>query len=660
MRKNISVTIALGIIFLFFIQMAGSLVESIYILDLLNTQLDEKVLGLLFFFTPVLLLGFRKKPPPWIMWIIFFFVLISRGVTPYLDTAGRMLASGIGIGSVLLLLPIMLSNFPWAGKRFETAAWVSSGAALGVGFSVFLRTVNHSLDYSLSIAGGWSGWVMGLLLGVLISQLDWGNEESEPSEDKGVTTSIIGLILVLTLSYFLFSAPAVLVRWTNGNYPLIVTAVIFMSLGWTAVMVSKPVLITRIPANVVFILNIIFALSLISTILVNRVSFPQIPDAAPVVLGLQPWSHQIPLLITLLTFPIIFLDLLTFAKNLLGASPTPRNLVPGLLLGVLILVVLVFINIFTNVWGYVEPVSLYFRNMFWLPFALISFTLAFLVLIAKPKKSKPVEIPTENIPWMMVVILGAIFVITGIFAVRSDSAGVFDSDERSLLVMTYNIQQANDASGEKSYKDQLDLIRMVSPDILALQESDSARISLNNNDYVRYFASKLRYYSYYGPNPVTGTYGTAILSKFPLRNPHTIFSFSDQDEIGTAVVDIVVGGKTFTIFNVHPAGSDTAMMTFAETLLEQAKNYENVIALGDYNLRESESAYQLIDDVFKNAWIDKYADGISVDGIDMSGDQRIDHIFVSPHLLVRDPVYVLAPESATDHPVHWAEVYWEE
>jgi endonuclease/exonuclease/phosphatase family metal-dependent hydrolase len=44
----------------------------------------------------------------------------------------------------------------------------------------------------------------------------------------------------------------------------------------------------------------------------------------------------------------------------------------------------------------------------------------------------------------------------------------------------------------------------------------------------------------------------------------------------------------------------------------------------------------------------------------MSGDDRIDHIFVSPNLGVRNPVYVLPPESATDHPVHWAEIFWKD
>jgi endonuclease/exonuclease/phosphatase family metal-dependent hydrolase len=204
------------------------------------------------------------------------------------------------------------------------------------------------------------------------------------------------------------------------------------------------------------------------------------------------------------------------------------------------------------------------------------------------------------------------------------------------------------------------MIARVDPDLLALQESDSARISLNNNDYVRYFAGKLGYYSYYGPKTVAGTYGTAILSKYPLENPRTVFSFSDQDEVGTAEAEIEVGGRRFTIYDVHPDGSDTAMLAFAETLLARAQDQANVIALGDYNLRDYEEAYQLIDAVYTNAWVSVFPTEISDDGVDMSGENRIDHIFVSPHLGVRNPVYVLPPESATDHPVHWAEITWEE
>ena len=78
-----------------------------------------------------------------------------------------------------------------------------------------------------------------------------------------------------------------------------------------------------------------------------------------------------------------------------------------------------------------------------------------------------------------------------------------------------------------------------------------------------------------------------------------------------------------------------------------------MIALGDFNLRPYEEAYQLIDGVLSNAWTAVYPDGGT-----MPDERRIDHIFVSPGLEVRDPVYLLAPESATDHPTHWAEIGW--
>ncbi|MFO8018949.1 MAG: hypothetical protein R6U96_09960, partial [Promethearchaeia archaeon] len=45
----------LSITFLFFIELSPRLVESIYMLDLLNLALDDKVLGLLFFFSTILL-----------------------------------------------------------------------------------------------------------------------------------------------------------------------------------------------------------------------------------------------------------------------------------------------------------------------------------------------------------------------------------------------------------------------------------------------------------------------------------------------------------------------------------------------------------------------------------------------------------------------------
>ena len=658
-KKSYLIVFSFAILFLFFIQMAGTLVESIYILDLLNTALDEKALGLLFFFTPVLLLPFRKQNPGWLFWLVLGLLLVARGITPTLDTTGRMLASGIATGTALLLLPILLTGKS-KGEQAPTGWQISAGLALGTGLSVLLRTVNFTLDYSLTASGGWVGWVLTLLLGWSVFQLEWEIPPAKAGKIKGVTAATFGIVMVLVMVYFVFAAPGVLARWTEGHYALIVSTVSLYTLGWVALSLIRPGWLDRISSGLLLVWNLVFTLALTGTIVAQRVPFPPTPDSAPVVIGAPNWLQQIPLALMLTTFPVIFADLGVFTRVLRQARPTPGALAPGLLLGSLALVLLVFMLIFTNVWGYVEPVSPFFRNKFWLPFLLLAGSLALLGLGYTRKTEANLKPVNASPHWGWLLLLGCCFLLTAGFAFGSGHPNQNPVEKSALTVMTYNIQQANDVYGEKSYLRQLEMIRRVDPDILALQESDSARISLNNNDYVRYFAGKLGYYSYYGPKTVAGTYGTAILSKYPLESPRTVFSFSDQDEVGTAVAEIEVSGRRFTIYDVHPDGSDTAMLAFAKTLLASASGQANVIALGDYNLRDYEAAYQMIDAVYKNAWVSVFPSEISDDGVDMSGENRIDHIFVSPHLSVRNPVYVLPPESATDHPVHWTDVTWEE
>ncbi len=658
-KKSTLVVLTFAILFLFLVQMAGTLVESIYVLDLLNTALDEKALGLLFFFSPLILLLWRKQTPRWLLWLALGLLIVPRGLAPALETADRMLASGMAAGAALILLPMLFTGKPREGDA--PSGWqVSAGLALATGLSVLLRTVNFTIDYSLTAAGSWAGWALGLLLGWLVFQLQWEIPAAKAGKTKGVSAATFGIVMVLAMVYFVFAAPGVLARWTEGHYALIVSAVSLLALGWAALALIRPGWLERLSPGALLLWNLVFTLALTGTILAQRVPFPPAPDSAALVVGAPEWWQQIPLALLLISFPVIFADLRVFARVLWQAEAAPGALAPGLLLGSLALVLLVFMLIFTNVWGYVEPVSPFFRNKFWLPFLLLAGSLALLGPGSARKVAATPKPVGAALPWGWLLSLGVCFLLTLGFAFGSGRPRQNPVEKASLTVMTYNIQQANDGEGQKAYLRQLAMIERVAPDILALQESDSARVSLNNNDYVRYFAGKLGYYSYYGPATVTGTYGTAILSKYPLEQAHTVFSFSDQDEVGTAVAEIEVGGRRFTIFNVHPDGSEPAMLAFAETLLAQSAGQANVIALGDYNLRDYEVAYRLIEAAFTNAWVSVYPTEISADGVDMSGENRIDHIFVSPHLGVREPVYVLEPESATDHPVHWAEVYWEE
>lgn len=660
MKKTIFPIFAFAFLFLFFIQMAGTLVSSIYTLDLLHTSLDAKALGVLFFFAPVIYWAVRRQAPGWMIWFFFGVLFLARGLTPGLDTNGRMLVSGLGTAASLCLFPLLVTARAKGETSSRAGVWAAPGLALAVALSTMLRTMNSSIDYSLIPAGSWVGWGLGVLFGIALAGLEPAQtgEVARP-KGRGVTSSVLGIFMVLTLVYFVFSAPAVLARWTEGNYAGIVLSVSLLSLGWFGFILFKPALLTRVTDRVLAGWNLLFSMALLGTTLAHRVTFPASPESAAVVVGSPTFLQQLPLAFMLLLFPVIYFDMQLFWSKLQRAEATPRQMAPGMLLGGFTLVLLVFMNIFTNVWGYVEPVSPFFRNKFWLPFLLICGLLCLLIVLHR--QEAPVQDAESGVPpfWAWGLVLVAILVVTanGLFVptIKVDAHVPITS----LKVMTYNIQQANDSSGEQSYLRQLALIQQVAPDILALQESDSARISLNNVDYVRYYADKLGYYSYYGPTTVTGGYGTAILSRFPLKNTQTVFTFSDQDENGTAVAQIEADGKLFSIYNVHPDGSDEAKLAIAHMLLERAATQTNVIILGDFNLRDYEAAYQLINSVYTNSWMNVYPAGISTDGVDMSARNRIDHIFISKHLLVREPVYLLPPASATDHPAHWAVIYWE-
>lgn len=655
-----------GVLLLFWVQLTGALIEAIYILNLLQTSLNEKALGLLFLFSPAVLLPFGRRIPGWLLWLSCAALLAARGLVPYLDTSERMLAAGVGCAAGLLLLPGLLSRATGEPDA-QHGLVIGQGFALAVGLSTLLRALGYGLDYSLEAAGGWLGWVLGLLPLALLWQSRAGEAEKTDAEKKvlppslegkGVLSAVLGIFAVFTLVYFVFASPGVLARWTQCSYPLIVVLVSGMALGWLLVSLANPALALQRSPRRLLIANSLFVLALVGTILAHTVRFPASPQATAVVVGASAWWQQVPLYALLLLFPIIFADAAAAAGTLRSRLRSGGQLAPGFLLGSLILVVLVFMLIFTNVWGYVAPVSTPFRNLYWLPFLLAGL----LLLWAAQRQADQIKQVTAESTSVLLpaLLLGLLFGGTLTAALLGERTNPAPGGGNSLRVMTYNIQQANTEDGEKSYRQQLALIAQVNPDVVVLQESDSARISLNNNDYVRYYASKLGYYSYYGPKTVAGTYGTAILSRYPLENTRSFFTFSDQDEIGTAEAEIQVGDRRIAIFNVHPDGSDTAMVTFASTLVARAGQYEHVIALGDYNLRGDDEGYLIVDAVYVNAWMSTYPGGVSPDGTDMSGRNRIDHIFVSESFSVVNPIYVLPPDSWTDHPVHWTDLTWED
>jgi hypothetical protein len=263
-----------GIVCLFFVQTAGTLVESIYILDLMNTNLDEKALGVLFFFSPLLLFLFPKKRLGWMVWLFLGVLLISRGLIPYLNTTGRLIASGFGIASVLLLLPMLMTAQPRGESH--TPVWSVEFRRIGAG-RVPLRVFPYmeSQHRHLPHAGRrMVGLGTGGLPGMVPDSIVWDAQSKPLQPTRKVVLPILGIYLALTLVYFAFSAPAVIARWTQGDYVAIILAVSLFSTGWVLLTLGKPGLLERITHKFLLLWNLVFALSLTATILAHRVTFP--------------------------------------------------------------------------------------------------------------------------------------------------------------------------------------------------------------------------------------------------------------------------------------------------------------------------------------------------------------------------------------------------
>ncbi|MDP3179921.1 MAG: hypothetical protein Q8M76_18565, partial [Spirochaetaceae bacterium] len=162
MKKDAHV-VALAIPFLFFLQLSGTLIESIYILDLLRSGLDEKALGVLFFFSPLLFLPLYKRRPREAAWLAFAILAAARTALPFLGTANRLAAAGLGTGAALALIPLIASARLKAdarrksdGAQFEARFGIAA-LALSVCLSATLRAVGSGIEHSLVPAGGWVG-----------------------------------------------------------------------------------------------------------------------------------------------------------------------------------------------------------------------------------------------------------------------------------------------------------------------------------------------------------------------------------------------------------------------------------------------------------------------------------------------------------------------
>ena len=672
-------TLFFSILLLLFIQTLTLCFDSIYKIALTRLSMGKESLGLLFLLLPLLVPLLPKETQRKVLWSSVILFLASRAIAPLTGVAEGVVIAGLGVGAFLVALCLILSR-PF---RFLQG---DAGAALGIALmvSIAVRAWGATYDFTLGVSGAWLGWVF---VGIA-AWLFWSLRSTTHDEASRGRSSwweafgpVLSLFANITVVYLVLSSPGVVEAWmgfdnTYGVVLLIVT------LGCTLMlMLQRGRIPFRMTRNLLAVWNLGFAVALVGGILALRIDFPATPGAAAVTVMPENVTAGLLLNLMFLLSPVVLLNAQAACRSL-QETDNARTLGFPVFMGMVLLTLLTIMSIFSNTWGYVGNVCAVFRNQFHLPFVFIAgmmtatlFLPGWRAAFAEPEK--------HSCGTLLAGLAGALTVIAaaGTWHYRPITSKAVPH-KKQLTILSYNLQQGAALNGNRNWENQLALIKAVDADAVGLQESDTPRPSNGNVSAAKYFGAKLGYHIYYGPNTVSGTYGTAILSRLPLHTQRTFFTFSDEDEVGTAVAEFDLDGKTVAFFNSHPSGS-VPRRCHALELVRQAGAYEYVISVGDYNSRPGDEAYQIVAGQLKDSWMEKYPDGVgllhaqlrphgeaagrhdsssgqvSESGNTIAMPDRIDHIFISRPFRVLEDYFLPTPASQTDHPAHWSIVTWD-
>jgi len=642
------------ILFFSFIQLITEFVAGIYAFGLLGTGIPAEIISILLFFSPILLLVFGRGFAARLPLFAGILVLLCRAIEVFLDTRGRMLVSGLGVAAFLLLLPALIWEL---GKHKDRNGGIQLGSGLAIGLSLAIldRALNSGTDLT---AGGWArfvGVILALLAGAMLpgmlQEIQTAREVPQPNIRVSfvrIAGHCLGIGAAWILLYFTFASPNVIARWSEVNYLSVLATIALGTICFVLIIVTKGGLQWITDRRIVIAWNSLFILAMLLAILPHQLRFPVDAAGYPLYEPASNPAAYLTLYLMLFLYPVILVDFMLYTQALVDLQPPARSLGGGFLLGSFFILLLVLSHVFTTVYDYIPVVGPFFRDKFWLVY-LVAGIMLFLPLLFKRREMRlPVAINSS----LRYTLASASLLTVLAAALISAKPSPASTDVNSLRVLTYNIQQGYSESGERNFDGQLDLIRSLDADIIGLQESDTNRIAGGNNDVVRYFSDRLGMYSYYGPKTVTGTFGIALLSKYPIMQPQTFFMFSEGEQTATIHAQVIVGSKTNNLFITHLGNGGPIVQQ--EAFLEEVDNLENVIAMGDFNFEPDTEQYHLTRSLLEDAWLIKWPDGIDDQGYNPV--ERIDHVFVTPGTRVSEARFLTGPES--DHPALFVEITW--
>ena len=113
------------------------------------------------------------------------------------------------------------------------------------------------------------------------------------------------------------------------------------------------------------------------------------------------------------------------------------------------------------------------------------------------------------------VVFAACLWVSCLFTLSAQKTTIESKEENSLRVMSYNVRNCRGMDEVVDYQRVADIMNRVDPDVIAVQELDSASVRSNGVFALKELADRTRMYYTYGPSIdyQGGKYGIGILSK---------------------------------------------------------------------------------------------------------------------------------------------------
>ena len=226
--------------------------------------------------------------------------------------------------------------------------------------------------------------------------------------------------------------------------------------------------------------------------------------------------------------------------------------------------------------------------------------LALVALLAALPAPRPVRAPRAAGGLASALVVALVLV-----AALAPTAMAPPPEGRELRVASWNVHQAFGNRGALDPGIYAEVLRGLDPDIVVLQESDTARLSSGGVDIVAYLAHAL------GMEAAYGRSGVAILTRLPLAQAEPLDQTRDREWFLEA--GLATSNGTLWIHGVH-LGRDRALrMEQAQEILDAAALREGPkILAGDFNScptgacfggRPSEPVYDTLTARYTDAWV---------------------------------------------------------